>query len=51
VRSAHRIVVVLDGHIAEVGRHDDLAASDGPYSRLVRAQLIEEIERAPAPAP
>ena len=51
VRSAHRIVVVLDGHIAEVGRHDDLAASDGPYSRLVRAQLIEEVERAPAPAP
>jgi ABC-type multidrug transport system fused ATPase/permease subunit len=51
VRSAHRIVVVLDGHIAEVGRHDDLAAADGPYSRLVRAQLIEEVERAPARAP
>ena len=49
VRSAHRIVVLLDGGIAEMGRHDDLAARDGPYSRLVRAQLIDEaLLRAPA---
>jgi subfamily B ATP-binding cassette protein MsbA len=51
VRSADRIVVVLDGRIAEIGRHDDLAAADGAYSRLVRAQLIEEVGRTPAPAP
>ena len=51
VRSAHRIVVMLDGHIEEVGCHDDLAARDGVYSRLVRGQLIEENGRAASPAP
>ena len=51
VRSADRIVVLLDGQIAEMGRHDDLAAQNGPYSRLVRAQFIEEGDRTPATAP
>ncbi|HEV2357998.1 MAG TPA: ABC transporter ATP-binding protein [bacterium] len=47
VRSADRIVVMLDGRIAEIGRHDELTSRDGPYSRLVRSQLLEE---APVPA-
>ena len=47
VRSADRIVVMLDGRIAEIGRHDELTSRDGPYSRLIRSQLLEE---APVPA-
>lgn len=49
VRSAHRIVVMLEGRIVEIGRHDDLAARDGVYSRLVRGQLLEDAGR-PSPA-
>jgi ATP-binding cassette, subfamily B, bacterial MsbA len=49
VRNAHRIVVMLDGRIVEVGRHDELATGDGVYSRLVRGQLIEETGRPASP--
>ena len=39
VRSADRIVVVHDGGIAEVGRHDELLARDGIYRRLYALQM------------
>ena len=39
VRSADRIVVVHDGGIAEVGRHDELLARDGIYRRLYALQI------------
>ncbi|MBI2160607.1 MAG: ABC transporter ATP-binding protein [Candidatus Rokubacteria bacterium] len=39
VRSAERIVVVHDGRIAEVGRHDELLARDGIYRRLYALQM------------
>jgi subfamily B ATP-binding cassette protein MsbA len=39
VRSADRIVVVHDGRIAEVGRHDQLLARDGIYRRLYALQM------------
>ena len=39
VRSAHRIVVVHDGRIVEVGRHDELLARDGIYRRLYALQM------------
>jgi ATP-binding cassette, subfamily B, bacterial MsbA len=39
VRNANRIVVVHEGRIAEVGRHDALLARDGVYRRLYALQM------------
>jgi len=39
VRNAARIMVVHDGRIAEVGRHDELLAHDGVYRRLYALQM------------
>ncbi len=40
VRNADRIVVIHDGRIAEVGRHDELVARDGLYRRLHALQMV-----------
>jgi len=39
VRNADRIVVVHEGRIAEIGRHDELLARDGVYRRLYALQM------------
>lgn len=39
IKNADRIVVVTEDGIAEEGRHDELIAADGIYSRLHQAQF------------
>ena len=39
VRDADQIVVLDEGRVVEIGKHDQLASQDGLYSRLVRRQL------------
>jgi subfamily B ATP-binding cassette protein MsbA len=39
VRNADRIVVIHEGRVAEVGRHDELVARDGVYRRLYALQM------------
>jgi subfamily B ATP-binding cassette protein MsbA len=39
IRAAHRIAVLDDGWLVELGTHDDLLALDGLYARLYRLQF------------
>jgi ATP-binding cassette, subfamily B, bacterial MsbA len=50
IRNADRIVVIADGNVVEVGRHDDLVARGGEYARLHRIFEGEERSQARASA-
>jgi ABC-type multidrug transport system fused ATPase/permease subunit len=39
IRNADRMVVLDDGRVVQQGRHDDLAAAEGPYRRLLADQV------------
>lgn len=42
IRKADRIVVIVDGAIAEEGTHEELLRKNGEYSRLYAIQALEE---------
>ncbi|KAE8144759.1 P-loop containing nucleoside triphosphate hydrolase protein [Aspergillus avenaceus] len=48
IKTAHNIVVLVDGKIMEQGTHDDLVARKGTYNNLVEAQRIKEEKDADA---
>ena len=48
IKTAHNIVVFVNGTIVEQGTHDDLTEHDGPYFKLVEAQRINEEKDADA---
>ena len=41
-RAAARVIVLVDGRVAEQGSHDELMRAGGVYARLWRIQQIEE---------
>ncbi|CAG8419380.1 unnamed protein product [Penicillium salamii] len=48
IKTAHNIVVFVNGQIVEQGTHSDLTEHDGPYYKLVEAQRINEEKEADA---
>jgi len=47
VQNADLICVMEGGTLVESGRHEELVARNGPYARLVRAQLLSDSDEGP----
>jgi subfamily B ATP-binding cassette protein MsbA len=50
VRNADRIVVIHEGRIAEVGRHEALMSREGIYRKLYALQMHPDLDPASLPA-
>ncbi|KAI6228041.1 hypothetical protein M3Y95_00580600 [Aphelenchoides besseyi] len=50
VKNADRIIVMQQGRFVEAGRHDELLARRGAYSKLVRAQQVNTQDEEDGPA-
>ncbi|KAL5043996.1 hypothetical protein BDW71DRAFT_187008 [Aspergillus fruticulosus] len=48
IKTAHNIVVLVNGKVAEQGTHDELVDRGGAYRKLVEAQRINEQKEAEA---
>jgi ABC-type multidrug transport system fused ATPase/permease subunit len=47
IRAAHRIAVLDDGWLVELGSHDELLAREGLYARLWQLQFADTVAAAP----
>lgn len=51
IQDADQILVLEQGHIAELGKHNKLLAKNGLYARLYAMNFQDEDSSTPAPAP
>ncbi len=50
IKNADRIMVLVNGAIAEFGTHDELVETEGIYKRIYETQFLEKAPEAIAPA-
>lgn len=51
IKNAHRIMVLENGHIVEMGSHDELVALGGIYDRIYETQFESLAESVSAQTP